>query len=527
MGTMVTREERRWVLAYALILILVTAAPYLLAFANQGSDWRFSGFVFGVEDGNSYIAKMRTGAQGAWLFRSPYSTMPQRGVVAFLPYLLLGKLAAGEAMHEQLVVLFHLARLGAILLLVPVTYSFAARFLPSAGWRRIVTVLATAGGGLGWLAIVLGASYWMGSLPLDVISPESFGFLSVFGLPHLVLARALLLLGLLEYLRGSTGKFSRFRGAAAFLLMGVMQPISLVTAYALLGMHVALVWLTRRNAGEVGGWGRRALLSVSLSVPLFVYSLVAFSSDPFLVAWTAQNKILSPHPVHYLLAYGLVLLPAAAEAVRVLRERAPERLLLAGWLILLPFLAYFPHNLQRRLPEGVWVGLLVLAASWLGRWIGAQRERRLAVGTLLVASLATSALVWLGGIRTAMSPASPAFVPASEAKAFEWLAQNAVPGSVVLSDFPTGNALPAWAPVRVVIGHGPETIGLDRLREQVEAFLSSAGVNSQQALLQEQDVEVLFLRDDALDLAADTVWNGRRWVRVYDEASVRLYAVEE
>ena len=39
------------------------------------------GFIFAVEDGNSYIAKMLSGVQGAWLFRTPYTSMQQGGVL--------------------------------------------------------------------------------------------------------------------------------------------------------------------------------------------------------------------------------------------------------------------------------------------------------------------------------------------------------------------------------------------------------------------------------------------------------------
>jgi len=79
----------------------VTMLPYLLGYASQGDAWRFTGFVFGVEDGNSYIAKMLSGSAGAWLFRTPYTPEAQRGVLAFLPYILLGKLASPPGLHEQ------------------------------------------------------------------------------------------------------------------------------------------------------------------------------------------------------------------------------------------------------------------------------------------------------------------------------------------------------------------------------------------------------------------------------------------
>jgi uncharacterized membrane protein len=51
-----------------------------------------------------------------------------------------------------------------------------------------------------------------------------------------------------------------------------------------------------------------------------------------------------------------------------------------------------------------------------------------------------------------------------------WLNDEVEPNSVVLAAFQTGNALPAWAPVRVVIGHGPESVNLKEFELQVDAF---------------------------------------------------------
>jgi len=109
----VTHAERRWVMIFATIVMLITTIPYLVGYASQGQEWRFTGFIFGVEDGNSYIAKMLLGSSGSWMFRTPYTASYQRGVIAFLPYILLGKLAQGSGVHEQLVALYHLFRIGA------------------------------------------------------------------------------------------------------------------------------------------------------------------------------------------------------------------------------------------------------------------------------------------------------------------------------------------------------------------------------------------------------------------------------
>ncbi|MBI4769225.1 MAG: hypothetical protein HY784_02125 [Chloroflexi bacterium] len=160
--------------------MLLTLLPYLQGFARQTAAWRFSGFVFGVEDGNSYIAKMLQGHAGAWLYRLPYSSEPQRGALIHPYYLLLGKLAVGPgALHGQLLALFQLARLGSGFVMLLATYRFLAEFLPAVGARRIGLLLAALGGGLGWLLALLGREGWLGSLPLDFYSPETFGFLTL------------------------------------------------------------------------------------------------------------------------------------------------------------------------------------------------------------------------------------------------------------------------------------------------------------------------------------------------------------
>ena len=193
----VSRAEHKWVLWFGLLVMVITTIPYIVGYARQGAGWQFTGFVFGIEDGNSYIAKMLSSAYGAWLFRTPYTTNFQRGVVAFIPYFALGKLVSGTGLHEQLVALYHIFRIGAGMLAIFATYEFTSLIIDSIDLRRFGLILCVLGGGLGWLAVSLGSK----SLPLEFYSPETFGFLSLFGIPHLALARATILWSLVIYLR--------------------------------------------------------------------------------------------------------------------------------------------------------------------------------------------------------------------------------------------------------------------------------------------------------------------------------------
>ena len=90
-------------------------------------------------------------------------------------------------------------------------------------------------------------------------------------------------------------------------------------------------------------------------------------------------------------------------------------------------------------------------------------------------------------------PGGPIFRPTQEVQAFEFLAANANVDDVILSSYNTGNPLPAWAPLRVLVGHGPESANLDELLLHVDAFYKVSTPDSErQALIEEFDIRYIF-----------------------------------
>jgi hypothetical protein len=524
-----TRGERTWCLAVGAFLAVATTLPFLLGYERQGADMRFTGSVFAVEDGNSYIAKMRRGAEGDWLFRSPYTADEQAGAPAFIGYLLLGKLASGRGSHEQLVALLHLARILAIPLVVFATYRFASRFVPEGRWRKWATILAVGGGGLGWLVFLFGSSAWLGSQPLELYSPETFGFLAALTFPHLLLARAFLLLGLDAYLESAVRPRSAWFAAGWLVLLVVMQPLSIAAAASAIGAHQILLHVRGGfKHHRPGLWPTLRPAVIALAVPVLMlvgYGLL-LRQDSFLQTWAAQNILASPHPAHYVLAYGLLLpfvIPGIRHAWRV--ERG-DGLMLIGWVVLLPVLAYAPTVIQRRLPEGGWVALAALAAIGLGGIRVPEANRMRIAGVTLGLSAVSTAFLLLGAFRVGAGGPWPAFRPSDQVTAFEWLAENAEPGAVVLTAFETGNALPAWAPVFVVIGHGPESANLRSLAPRVNAFFSESGLGQQSAaLLREFHVNYVFIGPAERELGFDARIRPEGLAEVYAQGEVAVYRV--
>lgn len=520
-----TSQERRWIWGFSAFLALITTLPYVVAAMSAGPGHAFSGFLIGVYDGNSYIAKMLSGAQGAWLFKTPYTTFPQRGALAFLPYLVLGKLVPGGN-HTGLVLLFHAFRVAAIPFAVWATYEFAAFFIETPSWRRWITFLATLGGGLGWVALAIRGPLLSSSLPLEFISPETFGFLSYYALPHLVLARGLLLMGLLDYARSFSEARLPWRAGIWLGLLILVQPLSLAPAVAVTGGMVLAALgagLPDRDWQPLRSTVKRGVAALAIPAPLMIGLMLSYATDPYLRIWASQNLILSPPAIYYLLAYGLVLVPALWGGRRLLGRGFTPDLVPLVWVLLVPALAYAPFVVQRRLTEGSWVAWLVLAAVGLqalrGRW------RQAARAVVLVLSLPACFLILVGGVTTATSLAAPAFLPTDETDALGWLAQHTDPNAVVLASIPIANAVPAWAPVRVVVGHGPESAFFHKRAAQVDAFFGGSESSAERmATLSELGVDFVIVGPDEL---AGSAWmateTGLR--RTYTEGAFSVWRV--
>lgn len=466
-------KNRKDALVLAVLVVLITLIPYLVGYGSQGEEWRFTGFVIGVEDGNSYIAKMLAGAAGDWLFKSPYSSQNQQGVVAFLPYILLGKLTSGKGQHEQMIALYQMFRTLGVFLAVLASYDFISIFIHNRHLRLWALTLIILGGGSGWILVLLQLKHFLGSVPLEFISPESFGFLGLLGFPHLAVARALLLWGMVSYLVKSKG----YIAGLFWLILGLFQPMVVIIAWAVIGFHSLIIILDLvisknlsviDNLIEIKDTIKKPLQAILASFPIVIYTGIVFLSDPYLIGWASQNWLPSPHIGHYIIAYGL-LLPLVYPGLRtLLKNNRQQGLLIVGWLAMLPILIYAPVNTQRRLVEGAWVVIVVCALAFFLEKKALNWKWK---GYLLLAFPSTLILI-VGSITTAINLSEPVFRPYDEIKMYRFIEKRDIERPVVLSSFEIGNNLPAWTPARVVLGHGSESLGKDKIEEDLEILFS-------------------------------------------------------
>lgn len=487
LGIVTPREWRR-VMRVAALVMLITTLPYLVGALHSNDAWTFSGFLFGADDGNSYLAKMRLGARGDWLFTMRYTHEPHDGALLFLPYILLGKLAGLFAGADDpdlvtvLILAFHAARIVFGFTLLLVSYRVTAVFLPRPQTRMTALILIALGGGLGWLLALLGQDDLLDSLPVDFYIPEGYSFLVLFGLPHIALSRTAMLLGLLLLFRAlSTPDDPRawlrwtLPAGLCWAVMGLCVPFYVPVLYLVLGFWGLASWARTRRFPWALFW--RVVSAAVIALPVLIYTFVVFETNEVMAHWSSQNNLPSPHPLHYVFGYIVIGVPAVLALRWAWRRGGRSRsdwpyLLLVSWVVMMPLLVYLPINVQRRLAEGVIVPLSILAAAGL-RLVFLRRHAWLRARTaVLTLALLTTILLLLGGTFSAMNQARPLFYDRTDTRAMARLNAQVPQNSVVLSTKETGNILPAHTNLVAYAGHGPETLKGKKKIDQAERFFS-------------------------------------------------------
>jgi uncharacterized membrane protein len=97
---------------------------------------------------------------------------------------------------------------------------------------------------------------------------------------------------------------------------------------------------------------------------------------------------------------------------------------------------------------------------------------------------------------------------------------------VVLASYATSNALPAWAPMRVVVGHGPESVGLEELRPAVEAFFGPMAEAGRTDFLRIHQVSYVLRGPEERRLGSWSPQTSERFHRVYESQGYEIYAVD-
>jgi hypothetical protein len=465
----------RFALVFAAAIAALSLLPYLLAYLWTPPGHHFAGFFFIADDATTYLAKMREGADGSWLWNDPYTSEPHGGVFIFGFYLLFGHLAA--LLHLPLIATYHLARITGAFFLVLAAERLCRRLLPPEG-ANLGLVLVVLGSGAGFLAQAAGNPAIFGSRveALDLHLPELSGWYSILAIPHFAWATALIIVALLGLLRIMEAPGWRPLALTAVSL------IALTAIHPQMIPVLAVIWVAYRTLlllwGNRPSWRALAaeVAAFAATLPLLAYNAWILFRDPTVAEWAHQWRHQAPGPVSLAVSLGLPLVLAIVGMSVAWRRRDQGLALLLVWPPLVTALLYLPNvaNIQRRLLDALFVPIGILAAvgvTSLTARLRRARARRMQVMLVTVCCF-SSAIVLAIALRFASGAFAEAYINDDTWQAMSWLSSHHQADDRVLSAPGAGQLLPAWAGVPVYVGHYSETLDYFQKIRNVGTVLS-------------------------------------------------------
>ncbi len=495
--------RREWIMALVIALVAtgIMQVPYLLGYALARPGTEFTGILINVED-YSYQEIMLQGYDGAWQFHIQYTSEEHTPAFLYVPYLALGHLA--RLLGMSVVGMWHLSRIVASLALVLAAFAFIAAFLRDRTERWVAFFLAIFGAGFDWSLFPWETFNIVGGAPIEFRMPEAHLFFSALTYPHFSLGVVLMLAAFHFSLRAfdqSDWRFALGAGGANALLV-LTYPFLIFLVGSVLGVYwLVLSWSARRIL-----WHEAVMLVIAFAVPapLVAYYAYVLQVNDVFRAWNSQVATLSPGPLHYALAYGIMIVlgiigwrfgPIAKQGNEGREPTLVGRVVLLWvWVVVVIALLYAPLNMQRRFVEGVQVPLAILASIGLVRvvipWVRQTRRfGRIArwrhytldglahlsiVVFLLLMSASNLVIVTKLSLQSAVVQTEAFFRTHAEVQAVDWLRAHVSKSDVVLADYWTAGLIPARAGTAVFVGQRYETIGFDQKLEQVALFYGNS-----------------------------------------------------
>jgi hypothetical protein len=508
----IAKDELLRATIIALIVLGITSLPYLLGYILAPPDMEFGGVVMNFEDSHGYLAKIRQGAEGRLLYQIPFTSEDHKGAFVGGFFLALGWICTLTGL--PVIWIWHLSRIVFGFLLLLSSYLFIAFFLKDKAQRLVCYLLVCFSAGFGWLVLLTGRFTILGFDLIDFKMPEAHIFFTILTFPHFALgANLLLIIFVLALLFHRTRRFKYIVLAGlAGLAMGIVHPYNILIVAGTLCIWLAIIFWRERRFPTREALG--TILFGLMTLPPFLYYLHVFSTNPAFAAWATQSGSPSPHPVHYLLGYGPLLILALPGMLHLSRKGDVESLLPLTWVVVVAVLTYAPMKQQRRMVEGVHIPLSLLATIglytyYLPRLEGSRTVRRIItlgrrsysrprlrnflIYLVLIITIPSNLYILVSLAVTVSQHPYPFFHERAENEAIDWLGSQAAPTDTVLAAYGTGSYIPSRVNHRVFAGYWVETAQFEAKLAMVDRFFQEETANSwREELLVEHNIAYLF-----------------------------------
>lgn len=475
-----------WILL--LIFILATQLPTVYAFYQQGTDYRFGGFLVNPIDGNSYLAKMAQGWDKKWLFQLPYTATPNQPALLFLFYLFLGNLS--RWLNLELIQTFHLTRLlNTIFMFLMLMRYFRNKFNETTLSIKL-SAWALFGAGLGWIGILFNRFY------TDFWLAEAYPFLSALANPHFPLSIALILWMFDVAVFKENKKIVQFIfDLMVGLILVNISPFSVILIISVYTGLIVIQYFHRQKNQLIHSCQRVAAFLVG-STPFLGYQYLITKIDPILHIWNEQNNTPTPNPLLFIIGFIPVFLWAIVGIILAMKNKEESFWIPGLWVFVELVLIYLPTSLQRRFSVGLYIPLVIFAGlayrDLSNRWSSRQTLLRLLFNISIGFSVITNIVILFTFTQVIARHDGSIFLSKEEYETFQWINANLPEDKLILAGNESGLFIPVYTHLRVLYGHPYESAEARYYLHSIDIFYSGKmNLAEQITFLQENSINYI------------------------------------
>jgi hypothetical protein len=538
-----TSREWLFVGGFIIVVLAISALPYIFAYSATPPDKYFMGIAFGVADHFQYLSWMR---ESQTRILVPNQLTPEDSLPLLFNFLwwTLGRVQVLTGLNYH--VLYQITRLLAGAFVIAAIYFFCGVVFQNRAKRWTAFLVATLGGGLGYIWII--EKYLTGVEPAQdknftLFTSEPNTFYNVMAFPHFSIATGLIAVVFGLVLLGQRSQNLRYAwvAAAASLLLSMQHAYDMFLIYPVIGLFALFVWVRDRKFPLY--LFKLGLIVVLVSVWPALQAYYITTADPVMRGVLAQFGNVgaftpAPHLLPVLMGLAWLLAIWALDIRTPWKGRDDTHLFLLAWFLSHFVLVYLPMDFQIHLLNG-WqivaavlatIGLYTRVLPWLQkRFPGRSREMlaRAASAVLILAVIPVNLylLGWrfvdLGRFEV------PYFMPTNTIAAYDYLEAQVQSDDVVFSSMNVGQFVPALTGARSYLGHWAQTLDFFGKGEKVKKFFDPAATDDQrQAILNEFGVDYVIYTPEEQALGAFDPASAPYLEEVFSSGSATVYAVK-
>ncbi len=500
----ITKREWQFVFVIALLIVIITATPYLYGYFMRGDNMVYTGIHhFAPGDTNVYLSMIEQVKQGNNILINLYTSEPQLRTQISPLWLVIGY--GAKFFHLSNLLAYHVARSILVILFIMVIYIFISYFVEKIKFKRIILLIVVFSSGLGFLFNPY--LYDQNNIyehPSDIWITESNTFNTLFHSVHMTFSMTMIVVIFLLMLYAFKTNLYRYSIGAglACLLMLLIHPFNGPTIYGVLAVYLILLFI--KNKKIIWDKVKHFAVLCFIPFPAVLYFYLIQKVDWVIRAWNEQNILPSPSVWMYIIGYGFLLILLIFGLWITIKKKDEKVYFLIVWFMTSALLIYFPIYFQRRLSEGLHLPIAILAGlgaiyiyNYFRKKFGPESYLSIAFILILILFLPMTSVQVMGQdfylYNKAQDNPSYFYLHEDEVAAMHWLRDNLTIDQIIFSAKLTGNYIPAYSGRIVWIGHGPQTADLENKIELQNWFWANdSEADKKYQLLNQYGVDYIF-----------------------------------